>query len=50
MWTRCSSRARARSQESLQLCEIRVQPVHDGFVQFDLQIYLMNFVYPGEAI
>jgi hypothetical protein len=28
----------------------RVQLVHDGLAQFDLQIEFMNLVYPSEAI
>jgi len=48
--TRCSSRALASSQESLQHCENRVQPIHDDFVQFALQMELMILVHPGEAI
>jgi hypothetical protein len=48
--TRCSIRALASLQESRQLCENRVQPIHDDFVQFSLQMELMIFVFPGEAI
>ena len=48
--TRRCSCALANYQELLQLGVNRMQPVHDGFVQFGLKIELMDLTCPGETI